>query len=388
MRKHYPSFLLSILFLIPACEKKQDDAPAAPAEVSVALAQLSSEPIVSELPGRLEAYRQAEVRARAAGIVIARLYQEGQTVKEGTPLFQIDPAPLKAAFDITEGQVASARASHIVAADKLNRYKDLKDDRAVSELEYAAAVAEEAQAKAALLSAEAARKNARLNLDYANVKSPIAGRARRAMVTEGALVGLDSPTPLTIVEQIDPIYVNFAQSARDVLAMRRGTSQGTLEKVPEENVDVQIILADGTPYKQPGKLLFSDLAVDPKTDTISMRAVFPNKAGDLLPGAFVTVRLVRAVNKTAVLIPRDALLRGLNTATVMIVNAEQKVESVNVKADEIRGTNWVVTEGLKGGERVILSNPGMMVPGTTVKAVEKSVEPAEKLPQPEQAKKG
>lgn len=369
--------ILLILFLaFSACTKKEAVPPPSKPEVTVAIAQLSSEPIVTELPGRLEAYRQAEVRARAAGIVTERLYQEGQQVKKGTPLFRIDPAPLKASFAMTEGQLNSAKALHAAAADKLQRYTDLREDKAVSEMEYNGAVAEEAQAKAAVVSAEAARQNAKLNLDYANVSSPIDGRARRAMVTEGALVGLDSPTPLTIVEQLDPIYVNFSQPAADVIGLRRAQLAGKLESIPQENVTVQLILADGTPYQEQGKLLFSDLAVDPKTDTVSMRALFPNKSGELLPGGFVSVKMVRAVNKTAVLIPRDALIRGANAATVMIVNKEEKVEPVTVKADVIKGPNWLVTAGLSGGERVILSNPGMLAPGTEVKAVEKTAAPA------------
>ncbi|RZA25038.1 MAG: MexX/AxyX family multidrug efflux RND transporter periplasmic adaptor subunit [Proteobacteria bacterium] len=381
-------FLALLGTFLTSCEKKKEAAPPEPPSVTVMVVAKSSEPVVTELPGRLEAYRQAEVRARAAGIVTKRLYQEGQIVKEGTPLFKIDPAPLKAAYDITEGQVASAKAAHIVAKDKLGRYSDLKDEKAVSELEYASAVAEEAQAKAALLSAEAGRKNANLNLQYANVTSPIAGRARRAMVTEGALVGLDSPTPLTIVEQTDPIYVNFAQPASEVIALRKASKKGDLQNIPEDAVKVQIIMADGNPYPQAGKLLFSDLSVDPKTDTVSMRALFPNKDGELLSGAFVNVKLVRAVNNDAVLIPRDALVRGPEAATVMVVNAEQKVQAVVVKATELRGTHWVVTEGLNGGEKVILSNPGMLQPGMVVKPMDKAATEPAKTEAPAAKKEG
>lgn len=371
IRPYYSPYVLCVLIALTACTKKEEAPPPAKPQVTVAIAQVSSEPVVAELPGRLEAFRQAEVRARAAGIVTERLYQEGQMVKKGTLLFRIDPAPLKAAFAITEGQLASARALHTAAADKLRRYEELREDRAVSELEYAAAKAEEAQSKAAVVSAEAARQNARLNLDYANVTSPIDGRARRAMVTEGALVGLDSPTPLTIVEQLDPIYVNFSQPASEVMALRRQMEGGKVKGIPQEEVSVQIILADGTEYPEKGKLIFNDLAVDPKTDTISMRALFPNKNGDLLPGAFVNVKMVRAVNTAAVLIPRNALVRGLNDAKVMIVNAEGKVQPVDVKADTIKGDSWLVTQGLKGGERVILSNPAMLMAGTEVNPVEK-----------------
>jgi multidrug efflux system membrane fusion protein len=369
------------IFLQYACEKKTAEAPPpAKPEVVIAIAQRSAEPITTELPGRLEAFRQAEVRARVAGIVTARLYQEGQQVKKGTPLFRIDPAPLRAAFNMAAGQLASAKATHAAAADKLNRYKELLADKAVSEMEFTAAVAEEEQAKAAVLSAEASLESARLQLSYANVTAPIDGRARRAMVTEGALVGLDTPTPLTIVEQIDPIYVNFAQPAADVLDIRRGIAAGELERIPQSDVTVHIILPDGTEYDQPGKLLFSDLAVDPNTDTVTMRAVFPNPREELLPGTFVNVRMVRAVNKATVLVPRDALIRGLNTATVMVVNGQNKVEAVNVKADTIKGPNWLVTQGLKGGERIILSNPSRMVAGTEVNPIPMSAPVARDQP--------
>ncbi|RYZ81522.1 MAG: efflux RND transporter periplasmic adaptor subunit, partial [Proteobacteria bacterium] len=173
------------------------------------------------------------------------------------------------------------------------------------------------------------------------------------------------------VEQIDPIYVNFAQPAAEVMSLRRDTRSGKLEGIAQENVSVSIVLADGSEYSKAGKLLFSDLAVDPNTDTVTMRAEFPNADGELLPGAFVNVRMIRAVNKTAVLVPRDALVRSVNSASVMIVNKEGKVESVIVKTDKIRGANWLITEGLAGGEKVITSNPGMMVPGTEVTALEK-----------------
>lgn len=365
--------ILFIAIILPLSCTKRDEAPPPPQKpkVNVAIAQKASAPVIAEIPGRLEASRQAEVRARAAGIVIERLYQEGQEVKKGTLLFRIDPAPLKAALAMTEGQVASAEAQYAAASDRFRRYKELREDHAVSELEFSTAKAEEAQARAAILSAKAARVNAKLNLDYANVTSPIDGRARRAQVTEGALVGLDSPTPLTIVEQIDPIYVNFSQPASELLQLRKELDKGKLQSIPQADVPVQIILADGSAYPETGKLLFSDMAVDPGTDTVSMRALFPNPQGVLLPGAFVRVKMPNAVNNATVLIPRDSLVRGVDSATVMVVNQEGKIEPVAVKADQLSGENWVVTEGLSGGERVVLSNPGRMRPGTEVVAVEK-----------------
>lgn len=268
---------LVALFLL-GCEEAADAGKTAeaPAEVGVIVARPAPIGITSELPGRLEAYRQAEVRARVAGIVTRRLYEEGQDVRAGTVLFQIDPAPLKAALDISRGALARAEASHAAAADKLKRYADLIKDRAISEREYTEAQTDARQALAQIASAKAELEQARLRLGYATVTAPIDGRARRALVTEGALVGEDSPTPLTRVEQIDPIYVNFSQPAGEVAAMQRAIREGQVKGVADKDIAVRLVLADGSEYPLAGELLFSDLAVDPGTDTIAMRALFRN----------------------------------------------------------------------------------------------------------------
>lgn len=320
------------------------------------------------LPGRLEAYRQAEVRARVAGIVTERLYKEGQDVKKGTPLFLINPELLNAAKDQASGTLAAAEAQYINAKDKLERYKDLTTDNSISERDYKAAIAEELQAKAQLMTARAQLDKAKLDLSYSHVVSPIDGRARRALVTEGALVGEGSATPLTTVEQLNPIYVNFSQPASQIMALQRAIKDGKLKSIAKDTIQVELVFPDGTHYKQPGKLFFSDMAVDSNTDSVAMRAVFENPSYELLPGAYVQIRMEQAVNQNTVLIPRDALIRTAQGASVMVIDQDSKVKSVEVKAETMQGNQWIVTEGLKGGEKVILSNPGMLVPGTKVEA--------------------
>src|SRR5690606_24849587 len=206
--------------------------------------------------------------------------------------------------------------NHHDAADKLERYKDLVSDRSISERDYQSAVAEEKQAKAELLSARARLEKAKLDLGYATVVSPIRGRARRALVTEGALVGQDAPTPLTTVEQIDPIYVNFSQPAAEVMAMQRAIKSGKIRGIEQKDIQVHLIFSDGSEYGHTGKLFFSDLAVDTSTDTVAMRAIFDNPEYELLPGAYVQVRLEQAIINHAVLVPRDALIRASGVSSV------------------------------------------------------------------------
>lgn len=348
-------------------EERQQQGEAVP-EVTTLTTVTTSVPSNVTLPGRLEAFRQAEVRARVAGIVTERLYKEGQEVKKGTPLFLINPELLNAAKDQASGTLAAAEAQYINAKDKLERYKDLSTDNSISERDYKAAIAEELQAKAQLLTARAQLDKAKLDLSYSRVVSPIDGRARRALVTEGALVGQDAPTPLTTIEQLDPIYVNFSQPASEVMALQRSIKEGKLKSIAKDTIQVELVFPDGSSYKQPGKLFFSDMAVDSNTDSVAMRALFANPNYELLPGAYVQIRMEQAVNQNTVLIPRDALIRTSKGASVMVIDQSSKVKSVEVKAETMQGNQWIVTEGLNGGETVILSNPGMLVPGTQVKA--------------------
>lgn len=372
----YPNrfYILMVLFSIyglSGCDDRQSDTAVneVPPQVDVIITRVISSPVSIELPGRLEAFRQAEVRARVAGIVTERLYKEGQDVRKGTPLFLINPELLKVARDEASGTLAKAEANYHDVADKLKRYKDLVSDHSISERDYQSAVAGEKQAKAELLSARARLEKARLDLGYATVVSPIDGRARRALVTEGALVGQDAPTPLTTIEQIDPIYVNFSQPATEVMAMQRAIKSGKIRGIEQKDIQVHLIFSDGSEYGHTGKLFFSDLAVDTSTDTVAMRALFDNPEYELLPGAYVQVRLEQAIINHAVPVPRDALVRAAGVSSVMIVDTEDTVQRVEVEANTLEGNHWVVTSGLQGGEKVIISNPAMMISGARVRPV-------------------
>lgn len=359
-------------FVAAGCGKHESEHDAAaPREASVVTVKKTSVPLSVELPGRLDAYRQAEVRARVAGIVTARTYEEGQEVKRGAVLFRIDPAPFKAARDAAAGVLEKAQAAHLAALDKRRRYDELVRDRAVSERDHTEALADERQAKAAVASARAELARAQLQLDYATVTAPIDGRARRALVTEGALVGQDQATPLTTVEQLDPIYVNFSQPAADVESLRRAVKSGRAAGIAQQDVEVTLVRPDGSTYARKGKLLFADLAVDPSTDTVAMRALFPNPERELLPGAYVRIALDRAVARDAILVPRDALLRTADSATVKVVGQNGKIRDVTVEAAQMKGRDWIVTRGLAGGERVVVVDAAQFEAGTTVKALER-----------------
>ncbi|WP_175755794.1 MexX/AxyX family multidrug efflux RND transporter periplasmic adaptor subunit [Burkholderia ambifaria] len=364
---------LAAMLAVAGCGKGDNDkALEAIQNATVVTVRPTAVPMTVELPGRLDAYRQAQVRARVAGIVTARTYEEGQEVKQGAVLFRIDPAPLKAARDAAQGALAKAQAAALAASDKRRRYDDLVRDRAVSERDHTEAVADDTRAKADIASAKAELARAQLQLDYATVTAPISGRARRALVTEGALVGQDQATPLTTVEQLDPIYVNFSQPAADVEALRRAVKSGHATGIAQHDVTVTLRSADGTAYPLKGKLLFSDLAVDPTTDTVAMRALFPNPDRELLPGAYVRIALDAAVDQRAILVPRDALLRTAERTSVRVVGTNGKVKDVEVVADQMSGRDWRITRGLSGGERVIVDNAAQFAPDTAVKPVEQA----------------
>ncbi|AOK29825.1 MULTISPECIES: MexX/AxyX family multidrug efflux RND transporter periplasmic adaptor subunit [Burkholderia] len=363
---------LAVAALSAGCGKHEGGDAAAPREAVVVTVAKTPVPLTVELPGRLDAYRQAEVRARVAGIVTARTYEEGQEVKRGAVLFRIDPAPFKAARDAAAGALEKAQAAYLAAQDKRRRYDDLVRDRAVSERDHTEALADERQARAAVASARAELARAQLQLGYASVTAPIDGRARRALVTEGALVGQDQATPLTTVEQLDPIYVNFSQPAAEVEALRRAVKSGRAAGIAQQDVEVTLIRPDGSVYERKGKLLFADLAVDPSTDTVAMRALFPNPERELLPGAYVRLALDRAIEREAVLVPRDALLRTADGASVKVVDANGKVRDVAVDASRMKGGDWIVTRGLAGGERVVVSDAAQFDAGASVKAIERA----------------
>ncbi|WP_150620054.1 efflux RND transporter periplasmic adaptor subunit [Pandoraea horticolens] len=381
------SLIASVLVLAACSDRGKKDAADATPEAVVRTVERRAEPLTTQQPGRLEAYRSADVRARAGGVVIERRYQEGQKVAKGDVLFRIDPQPLSAALDAARGALAKAQAEHDSARDKIERYRGLLEERAISAREDAESRAAEARARADVLAARAEVRKAELNLGYTSVVSPIAGRVRRAEVTEGALVGLDSATLLTRVEQIDPIYVNFSQPAAEVYAMTRDLRAGKLQHGSESAApQVHVTLPDGREYTLPGKLLFTDLAVDPGTDTIAMRALLPNPDGVLLPGAFVKVSMQGAVNPNIVRVPRESLTRTADGAVVRVVDAQGKVRDTKVHAEAIDGRDWLVTDGLKGGEKVIVHNVAQFSDGMQVKLKADTTESTAKPAAPRDAK--
>ncbi len=341
-------------------------------EVGVLTVQPGDVGLLTELPGRLEASRVAQVRARATGILQQRLFQEGSDVKAGQVLFRIDAAPYEAALQSAEAQLARAQANLSQARALAGRYQPLVEAQAVSQQDYANAVAAQKQAEADVAAGSAAVRNARINLGYATVTSPIAGRVGRALVTEGALVGQGEATQLAVVQQIDPLYVNFTQSASEALQLRRALEAGQLKAAGKGAAEVRVVLDDGSEHPQAGRLLFSDLTVDAATGQVSLRAELPNPGGRLLPGLYVRVRLEQARASNAITLPQQAVMRSAQGDGVQVVTPEGKVEQRRIQVGGQQGGRWVVLDGLKAGEQVMVDGfqkVQMLPPGTPVKAV-------------------
>ena len=369
---------LSVVLLLAACGKSEAPPAAAgggmpPPEVGVVVATPGDVGLVTELPGRLEASRVAQVRARAAGILQKRLFREGSDVKAGQALFTIDAAPYAAALQSAQATLARAQANLTQAAALAERYKPLLAANAVSQQEYANAVAAHKQAEADVAAGKAAVQTGRINLNYASVTAPISGRIGRALVTEGALVGQGEATQLAVIQQVDPVYVNFTQSAGEVMKLRRALADGQLQRAGgSEAAIVRVVLEDGSEYALPGKLLFSDLTVDPSTGQITLRAEVPNPKGDLLPGLYVRVRLEQAQVANAITLPQQAVTRTQQGDKITVVGADGKLSPRMVKVGAARNNQWIVLEGLKAGEQVMVDGfqkLQMMPPGTPVKAV-------------------
>ena len=340
-----------------------------PPEVGVVTVQLGEVGLLNELPGRLEASRVAQVRARAAGILQKRLFREGSDVKAGQALFAIDAAPYEAALQSARASLARAEANLAQAKALAERYAPLVKENAVSQQEYANAVAAQKAAEADVAAGKAAVQTASINLGYASVTAPISGRIGRAMVTEGALVGQGEATQLALIQQIHPMYVNFTQSASEVYRLKRALAGGQLKGAGQDAASVRVVLEDGTEYSKPGRLLFSDLTVDSATGQITLRAEVPNAEGTLLPGLYVRVRLEQATAVNAIALPQQAVTRSAQGDSVMVVDAEGKVAPRPVKVSGQQNGQWVVTDGLKAGEQVMVDGFQKLRPGVAVKAV-------------------
>ena len=342
-----------------------------PVQVGVVTVSQGDVGLVTELPGRLEASRIAQVRARAAGILQERLFREGSDVKAGQRLFRIDAAPYAAAAASARAGQAKAEANLAQAFALAERYKPLVEANAISKQDYAAAVSAQKQAEADVALGKASVQTANINLGYASVTAPISGRIGRTLVTEGALVGQGGDaTQLAVIQQINPMYVNFTQSASDVLKLRKAMAAGQFKRANgSDAASVRIVLEDGSIYPQAGKLLFSDLTVDSTTGQITLRAEVPNDGGQLLPGLYVRVRLEQALATNAILLPQQAVARTPLGDSVMVVDAEGKVATRPVKIGGAKDSQWVVLEGLKSGEQVVVDGFQKIQPKATVKPV-------------------
>ena len=347
--------LTALSVLLSACDSKapEEQQPPAP-NVSVETVRVQPLAISTELSGRVQAPRVAEVRARVAGVVLKREYREGSDVKQGDVLFRIDPAPFKADYDSARATLAKAEATLYQARLQDKRYADLIEINAVSRQDRDNARAAAMQGEADVAAARAAVERARLNLGYATVTAPISGRVGRALVTEGALVGQNESTPLAIIQQLDPIHADLTQSTREINALRRALRAGELQQVGQDQAKVTLIQDDGTPYPLPGKLLFSDISVDQSTGQITLRSEFPNPDLDLLPGSFIRVRLEQAVQPQGISIPQQAVLRdSAGQPRVLLVDGEQRIAERPVVLGNAQDNRWIVSEGLAPGDRVV-----------------------------------
>jgi membrane fusion protein (multidrug efflux system) len=341
-----------------------------PATVGVVQVQPQAVTLQTELPGRVEALRTAQVRARVNGVVTKRLFTEGGTVQAGQALFQIDPAPYQAALDSAQAQLAKAQANAAQAVAQAERNKPLAEAKAISQQEYLSSVAAAKAAEADVAAAKAAVQTARLNLDYAAVRAPISGRIGRALVTEGALVSAAEATQLALIQQTDKVYVNFTQSANEVQALRRALAAGAMRSAGAGAVQVRVVLDDGSEAPQAGKLLFTDLSVDPSSGQVLLRAEVPNPGGALMPGQYVRVRLAQGELPSGLLVPQQAVTRGTQGDSVLVVGAGNKPERRVVRLGHAQGNQWVVLDGLKAGESVIVDGfQKMFVPGAPVNPV-------------------
>jgi len=344
-------------------------AAAAPPEVAVVTLQQSAQPYVRELPGRLAPTRIAQVRARVSGIVVARPFSQGSDVKAGDVLYQIDPQPFQVELKAAEAALAKAESVLEHATQQARRMQTLVGEKAVSQVQYETAQAAMRQASADVEARRADVERARLNLDYATVRSPIAGRVGRALVTEGALVGQGEATHLVTVQQIDRIYADFTQSVNELMQLRRDFESGVLERVSPDAVKVHLVLDDGTVYPHSGRLLFSEATVDPSTGQVTLRGEFPNPKNELLPGMYVRVRIEQGIDGDALSVPQQAVQRNSAGGSEVYVVRDNRVVLQPIRTGHMVDDKWVVTDGLKAGDRVVVEGFQKIGVGMTVNPV-------------------
>jgi len=373
------ALLSAALVILGACaQAKQSAPPTQPPEVTVVTVHKEPVPVTTDLPGRTSAYLVAQVRARVDGIVQKREFKEGADVKAGQRLYQIDPAPYRAALDSALAALQKAQATLAAMNAQAERYKILIGGNGVSKQEYDNAIAAQAQAAADVASGHAAVQAARINLGYTDVVSPISGRIGPSQVTQGAYVQASAATPMATVQQIDPVYVDLNESSVEGLQLRRDVASGRLKLKGPGQAKVTLLLEDGTPYPESGTLQFTDITVDPGTGSVTVRAIFPNPRQVLLPGMFVRARIDRGVDDTAMLVPQVGVTHDpQGQATALVVGTDNKVASRVIETTRTLDDQWVVQGGLDEGERVIVAGLQKVHPGILVRAVEAPLKTAQ-----------
>lgn len=370
------TLLSSLIFsaiLLSGCDNSADQQAHAPTpQVTVHVVNNAPLSITTELPGRTSAFRVAEVRPQVSGIILKRHFIEGSDVQAGESLYQIDPATYQAAYDSAKGDESKAQAAAAIAHLTVKRYVPLLGTKYISQQDYDQAVATARQADADVIAAKAAVESARINLAYTKVTSPITGRIGKSSVTEGALVTNGQSDAMATVQQLDPIYVDVTQSSSDFMRLKQESLQHG-----GEAKSVQLLMENGQAYSLKGTLQFSDVTVDESTGSITLRAIFPNPQHTLLPGMFVRARIDEGVNPNAMLVPQQGVTRTpRGDATVLLVNDKNQVEMRNVVASQAIGDQWLITSGLKSGDKVIVSGLQKVHPGATVNAEEETAVPA------------
>ena len=366
-----PLLLTCCAVLLAGCEPQSSAKPASmPAQVGFTVVRAQPITRTTELPGRTAAVMTADVRPQVNGIILKRLFTEGSEVKEGEQLYQIDPATYQATYDSALATLARNQAALVSANAKAARYKPLAAAKAVSTQDYDDAVAAAKEAEADIATARANIEQAKINLDYTKVLAPIAGRIGRSTVTPGALVTANQTSALATVTELDPIYVDMNQSATTLLRLRKEMASGDIESVGDGAAKITLKLEDGSTYPFPGKLQFAEVTVDEGTGTVLLRAVFPNPQHLLLPGMYVHAVLQEGVNRNGILVPQQAVSRNTHGDAIVMVVDGDKVTPRIVQTGETRGDRWVVTAGLKAGERIVVEGLQNIRPNAPVQAVE------------------
>lgn len=359
--------------LLSGCDTTQAQGQPGPAPIpEVGVVEVQAQPVTlsTELAGRTAPYLIAEVRPQVSGIIQQRLFSEGGEIEAGQVLYQIDPATYQAAYDNAKATLARDEAALTSAQLKVKRYKNLVKIKAVSQEAYDDALAALKQAQASVAMSEAAVQTARINLDYTQVTSPIAGRIGRSTVTPGALVTANQSDALATVRQLDPIYVDVTQSSAQMLSLKRALASGQLQRTEDLNANVELILEDGSRYSESGHLQFSEVNVDESTGTVTLRAVFPNPEQVLLPGMYVRAVIHEGVKPEAILAPQRSITRDTQgNATALVLNEQGVVEQRSLAVERAIGHQWLVTAGLEAGDQLIVDGLQKVRPGAPARAV-------------------